>query len=955
MNMDNGNISSQKVWAKISSDHLASGGFTWLSVWQHGVDAALVAKRLFDDFLSPQQRRNIADACGSNEELAKKIIMFLCGAHDVGKIAPLFALGSRVNEQQKQFILNNMAETDLLNEELIAAHYDRQIVRHCFSGAYYLEQWLKDTKGIKRKPATQLTSLINGHHGEWRKVGFPAKQELGKEQNSGGTAWGTARSRFLDAISNFCGMTDDDWREIADCKIDVATQMLLSGLIVMSDWIASNTEFFPLLEDGNVASENEEEARVEEGFSQLSLPSIYTFDDILPEDRILPDRFGIPGATLNDMQTTVARLAQELADMVEPGLLVVQEEMGKGKTEAALIAAETLSQDHANGVLFALPTQATTNAMLPRFVDWISSLEPDLGFAMQHSAAKANRKYDEMRTRSKIDANEKDLPHINTWFEGSRKGILAPFALCTIDQVLMSALNCRFVSLKHLGIGTKTIIADEIHSSDLYMQCFLNKAIEWCAANGISMIMLSATLSKEQCYDMLESYYRGANGLGAGVRDATPFDKREISYPSISIATKSGIETYKIDRTDAPKCCGVRMCPGWDENKLVEEAYRKIAGGGTCGIVCNTVNTAQSIYQQVMNKKTDDMEVILLHSRYTAADRATAEAKLLNALGKKQTVGNGRPDKMIVVGTQVIEQSLDIDLDYMFSYLAPIDLILQRIGREHRHPVHNEGRPSELREPEIAIVGYDVHDGKVFVDRGASFVYDKILLLKTLSVLYDYNGKSIQMPNDIEHLMDMVYEADSTPTPIGDAEKWEKDITHAMNDFIEKKKTLELQANRFILGSPTNSNDLVSLAGSDETQKDDENASGVRLGISSAQAILLRECDGGVRFISAGDNDSKYLINDSFKASDIIDNVVPLPAGISGAYGDIDKDSGEKQSVVLDKLSAEHAEQYHLQAIAASSYAHRKKVLVIPAEGSLRVGTYLLSYDNNMGVIATKD
>lgn len=962
---------SKRIWAKISPDQSHSGSFAWLSVYQHAIDSMFVAEMLYKEFLSPKQREKLVGTFFGDEELSRKVVMFLCGIHDIGKITPLFALGSRVSGDQRSFLLDIMMDTGLVDDDLSSASYERQEIRHCFSGAYFLQEWLEQDRGIKKRIAKTLSTNVNGHHGEWKMVGCASRDILAGKLISGGKPWQEARAQLCESISSACGLSDDDWNVLSRVDVSTSNQMLLTGITIMADWIASNVEFFPLLSSGNIVGGYDgdvERERVEHGMRELSLPSSFDFSDQLASDDLLRERFGIHDAKLNDMQSLVFAISRELSDQNEPALIIIQEEMGKGKTEAALISAEIMSRERANGVLFALPTQATTNAMLPRFTGWVSSLGHDLGFAMQHSAAKANREYDAMRCRSQIDSNDGELPHINTWFEGSRKGILAPFALCTIDQVLMMALNCKFVALKHLGIGTKTIIIDEVHSSDGYMQCFLVRALEWLAACGVTVIMLSATLSKRECAEMLAAYHRGANPVDDDDEDweteSVSGDESETSseiierlgYPSISVATKAGLAIYPIERSDAPKTYKVRMCPGWNEEKIVEELYRKIGEGGIAGVVCNTVNAAQALYEAAKSKRTDeDVKIILLHSRYTAADRQKIESSLREKLGKDQIVGEGRPYKAIIIGTQVIEQSLDIDLDYMISYLAPIDLILQRIGREHRHPVHDALRPASLSEPEIAIVGYDVIDGQVKLDEGSKYVYESALLLRTLSVLSDIGGKQMRIPQDIEHMMEAVYDQDISVNAVGDAKKWEMELDRALTEYELDERDKQRKANRFILGKPDDADDMILLTCNDETQRDDETAAGVRLGISAAQAICLRdEGDGKARFTSSSDEHEPSWADD-FGIYDIIDNIAPLPPGISGAYGNADEESGIGYDVLLDEISREHIERYGLLSIAESSYAHGKKVLVFPKDGALRIGKYLVRYDSDEGIVVSKD
>lgn len=941
---------SSCFWAKISNEQKNGGSFYWLSVRQHALDTMFVAVRLLDEYLSQQQRDSITNTF-NDSILAHKIIMFLCSVHDVGKISPLFSIGSKLNEEQKNFV-NSKLDSDMLTPALTSYSYERQVVRHCFSGAFFLDEWLKDVKNVDDDIADALCVLVNGHHGEWRNIGRMTRRELNKEVISGGDSWKQARYRFLDEMAYITGIEDADWEKIDDVAFDVVSQIVLTGLVIMSDWISSNTDFFPLLENGNVESVEEQECRIEQGFAELSLPLSYDFADIIDETNILESHFGIANGALNDMQKMVFDISKQISERGKSALMIIQEEMGKGKTEAALIAAENISRNRSKGVLFALPTQATTNAMLPRFISWMSSLSPSLGFAMQHSNIRANQSYEEIRHKSKIDDNTTELPNVNNWFEGSRKGILAPFTLCTVDQILMLALNSKFVALKHLGIGTKTIIIDEIHSCDLYMECFLNKALEWLAASNVSVIILSATLSKRQCTDMLKAYERGTGLLGSSLPPSACSELNEISYPSISVATADGIDTHRIIRTDAPKQYEIDMEPGWDDERVIAEAYKEIENGGILAIICNTVGKLQALYDVAAKRKPDDVELISLHSRYTSKDRSTIEAVLVDSLGKKRTIENGRPNKALIIGTQVMEQSLDIDVDRMFSYLAPIDAILQRAGREHRHPVHNDGRSNSHKIPKMSIIGYNIKDGKISLNKGSSIVYGELLLLRTLSALTNYDKQTIKVPDDVESLMDIVY-SDVDIEPVGDPAEWEKMLAKAQEQYNKKRRTLELQANRFILNSPDNSGNLIKLINCEDVQQDTDYAGGVRAGLNTAQAILLLSDGNEIRFASG---DEAYDVSTRIKwaPQDIFDNTVPLPPNVSGVYDKKDELTGERQDMLLERTSQEHIEQYHLENIAASSYAYGKKILVLPYDGALRIGKYLIEY-GTQGLKVTKD
>ena len=230
------------------------------------------------------------------------------------------------------------------------------------------------------------------------------------------------------------------------------------------------------------------------------------------------------------------RAAVEVARSVEtPGLMIIEAPMGEGKTEAALAAAEILAaRTGRGGICVALPTMATTDAMFGRVHRWLERLPHEDGADVRsvflaHGKARLNEEFqglarssgrwvmsamgEDLReggssTRDKL-RNPPDSVVVSQWMQGRKKGMLANFVVCTVDQVLMGALEMKHLCLRQLALANKVVVIDECHAYDSYMRCYLNRVLEWLGAMGVPVVLLSATLPAQQRREMLTSYQRG--------------------------------------------------------------------------------------------------------------------------------------------------------------------------------------------------------------------------------------------------------------------------------------------------------------------------------------------------------------------------------------------------------------------------------------------------------------
>ena len=442
--------------------------------------------------------------------------------------------------------------------------------------------------------------------------------------------------------------------------------------------------------------------------------------------------------------------------------------------------AETLAARHGSqGVLIALPTQATTNAMFDRVAEWIEAQParpPEIGawaLTLGHGKARLNPAYAQMieefraferersrRTQRKSQIHDEhaeqrveDLCNsvVQELFLSAKRRLLSNFAVVTIDQLLMAALKRKHLMLAHVALSGKVVIIDEAHASDDFMNVYLDSALSWLGAYGVPVIVLSATLTAERRKAMIAAYAPQRREELA----ATSFDARH--YPLLTLVPKEGPisanqvvghnRSAQVSWTWQPTALG----------SLIASLKGSLSEGGCALVVRNTVLDAQETARAIEDA---GLPVLLAHAGYLAADRVEIDSELRSLFGES---GVNRPGLQVVVATQVVEQSLDVDFDFMVTDLAPMDLLIQRVGRLHRHA---RSRPEPLASPQVRILADMDSDDVPRPTRGSRAVYGDHLLLRTAAALIEH-GPTITTPDDISPLVQRAIGTD----PIG-PEAW---------------------------------------------------------------------------------------------------------------------------------------------------------------------------------------
>lgn len=654
----------------------------WLPLLTHLNDTQATIKYLYANYLS-QSQRNIIN-------LPLSLVGTLGFLHDFGKITPAFQLKQSrpYNEALDKVVLAKLGNLSLPSKLPLA---DKS--PHNITGAYLLR-------------STCFAGIVASHHGT-----TPTKRELLLQQvfksNYGDETWTNLRQEFL-AIG-LQDLTPQEKDMLYHTSLSQDQQILLLGLVMMADWLASNETYFPLIPIDDSYQDIDEKKRIKIGLSRWSKETKWHPQADFDINTYFRDHFDFkPHALQKEMLETIKAIKK-------PGLILIEAPMGTGKTETALTASEILSAKcHTNGIFYGLPTQATSNAMLPRLASWLTAEQGRHGLKLMHSKANSVKAYQDLDKNNNV--------FINRWYN-HKLGSLEHFTIGTIDQLLQMSLSQRHLAFKHLAFSGKTVIIDEVHTYDAYMQSYLQKTLKWLGEYHVPVIALSATLTHKIRQSLISSYLQKDVELPTN-----------LAYPLLTYTENSIVKQQSDFAKNQPKTVTIKSFTDDTPQQIAQEANELVNQGGICGIIVNSIARAQDIAKDVKAPK------ILLHSSFLAQDRSNIEEQILKTI-------KSRPKKLVIIGTQVLEQSLDLDFDVLITDAAPMDLLLQRIGRLWRH---NRKRANSFTKP----VCYVDTNSKSKAYQTDCFLYSNYLINHTVKLLPD----KIVLPTDIPILIEKTYQ-----------------------------------------------------------------------------------------------------------------------------------------------------------------------------------------------------
>lgn len=653
--------------------------------------------------------RQVLDHCVIVGRVAKELIgrmpsflrddLFLDGsaliaaAHDIGKVSPTFQkkIYSALT-QCNEGVMSGLKPFDVALEKKWGGHAG-------------VSQATADGLNVGRF----IPEILGQHHGFSPDLSkYKATSEV-----FGRRSWNTERECLLaEIINKLGGRAPMSWPVVNN---DLQSRVL-AGLTTVSDWIGSGSLFEDPEKEADKATINQ--AIDDAGYIQPRLKTGLCFQDIF---------------NFNAKDTQI----KLIESVVQPGVYVLEAPMGLGKTEAALYAAyQMLERQMATGIYFALPTQLTSDKIHERVNAFLKRILADDSPHKQALLVHGQAWLKEAAVS--FEMGEEANPG-GAWFSRGKRGILAPFAVGTIDQALMAVMNVKHGFVRTFGLAGKVVILDEVHSYDSYTGTILDVLVAALRRLHCTVIILSATLTKARRASLL------------GLLDNPPDSS---AYPLISaLPTQAEGLVLEIGVEALPDA--QVMLRQSNEMEALEEALRRADEGQLVLWIENTVKEAQECFRRLAARAYDmGMACGLLHSRFTKADRAKNEAIWVTHFGKEGLASRGRQGR-ILVGTQVLEQSLDIDADFLITRIAPTDMLLQRIGRLWRHS--ETIRPSSARR-EAWLLAPDLAQAEANPESafGATAkVYDPYVLCRSLAVWEKRN--QVSLPSQIRTLIEATY------------------------------------------------------------------------------------------------------------------------------------------------------------------------------------------------------
>lgn len=620
-----------------------------------------------------------------------------------------------------------------------------------------------------------FAKLAGAHHGS-------TPQDLRLQSGSmehilGNKEWENSRCNFLKKLHEDLNLGDMG-------NIPKDREAITLGAVILADWLSSSMDLpaDTLLPDQKSIRKVIENA----GLLPVSWKTKLPFHEIF-------------GFSPNPLQKACAGIAH-------PGsIIVIEAGMGSGKTEAALyLAHQLLAAKKANGLYFAMPTRLTSEKIYDRLNTFLSHTIPaaeNRNALLIHGEAWLNwilEQPSDSAENGAVNANP------DSWFQSAKRALLAPFAAGTVDQALLSIVNVRHSALRAFALAGKVVVFDECHSYDAYTGELIAVLIQSIRKWGGTVIILSATLTAEAKRKFLGETTSGHLSSCS-------------SYPLITIAEpEKPLEfiEFQPEKTDT-----VKIRHSGDDSAAMREALEHALRGEQVLWIENTVFGAQNIYKQLACGP-QGIEVGLIHSRFPAFLRREQESKWVDLLGKNGA-DNRRKHGRILVATQILEQSVDVDADFLITRLAPGDMLFQRIGRLWRHEKLNAVRPQQAKREMLLLIPEECSDPAEIQENARVLLpYDPYWMLRGCEIWKEMN--EVHIPDDIRPVLEKIYRDRPEESEI---------MAHLKQEMIRRREHKQCLAN-------------CSRGTADNAQSDE--FFGTRLSDDDeVRVLLLRKGNGG--------------------------------------------------------------------------------------------------------------
>ncbi|MGK2915909.1 MAG: CRISPR-associated helicase/endonuclease Cas3 [Porticoccaceae bacterium] len=673
-------------WGK--ADPAYAGERKWHPLVYHCLDVAAVAAVWWDACPALRRKFSAALACPPEQMQGLRAwILFFVSLHDLGKFDLRFQLKAPEALAAAWRTMEKGADHEIPQKEI--TRFDHGHAGMAWARQEYLA-WLARTDDDLSSWSRWESWLaaVTGHHGDYCPPlmegldGIEADDALIRHDRE-------ARQSFVVTLETLflhpAGLSLQDLPPV--CSLPA--RALLAGFCAVCDWVGSNTDVFKY-------------STLDPGLSDYYTRRLKKIrsEDLLTQFGLLARTHDYVGLAVLLNKDERPRGVQTEIDGLPaiPSLMLIEAPTGSGKTEAALAYAwRLLAMGVADSIVFALPTQATANAMLERVEAFATQAYGKSNVVLAHGKRQFNEGFQQLVERGQrltAQGREEAAVQCAAWLASSRKRVfLGQVGVCTVDQVLLSVLPVRHKFVRGFGLAKSVLIVDEVHAYDAYMHGLLGEVLKNQKACGGSAVLLSATLPARLRAKLLAAW--DSHGP-----DIAPYPALWHAIGGETLP-KTVMPAHQPPRREVGIEC-LRLADAFPDDALIDRIVAAGESGALVAVVVNLVDDAQRL-ARLLRERTQ-IEVDVFHARYRFVDRQNKEAAVLKHYDRDATRTAGR----ILVATQVVEQSLDLDFDWMVTQICPVDLLFQRLGRLHRHA--RQQRPRGYEVPRCTVLTVEGDD-----------------------------------------------------------------------------------------------------------------------------------------------------------------------------------------------------------------------------------------------------
>lgn len=793
----------------------------------HAVDTAVMMGALWQRYLSARQRVMLAAGWGLSEDETRTLLVWLGFLHDLAKVSPVF--------QQQEPDADILTGTEGYPATSEVTPYHDHGVHLALPDLIHRIHGLPLNGRPRRLVAEQLGQILGGHHGRY---GHPLTHYDGAltcpltvAPGLGREKWDEQRATMVRLAGDLFGIPT--W---PSARAAAPIAAVTTGLVSLADWLASQSWWLKARQrqhrtvrwaPGDWTAHRE--------MAERAAPRAISRAQLTPPTwRRGPLSFSamFPHLEGRDPYPLQRSIQDELPGLVDgPGMLLVTAAPGDGKTESALFAERVIGRSTGTqGLAVLLPTMATTDAMYRRLKRHAAhNCRGKTPVALLHSLAWLDAEYAPDDLTPSLD----NPALVNEWLRGPHRGLLTGIAVGTWDQAVRAVLPHKYMTLRWLGLSGKTVIIDEAHAYDAHGHALTVTLLEWLGHLAVPVVVLSATLTSTNATSLINAYRRGS---GHGELDTLTPTYPGWTYTDHASGATTNRGPYPSPRAHQLTVHTHRYAPTQTATPDSERTQRILdilaplhaspEDPGAALIVCNTVADAQATEEALTAAYKGSRTLVrILHARLPNHQRNGVSRRLERWIGPTRpahtspdgtwTPPNGtRPNRpIVVITTQVAEQSLDVDFDTVISDLAPLALLAQRAGRGHRHI---RPRPAYATKPNLHVLTPQPKAGTRIAPGYWGDVYDQSLLRRTRDHLATLPEPAvIQIPETLQQHVDAVYS--DLYTGGDDTRRWADDTAkQTMADLVAIRRN-RTDTNLHPLTNSTYSSELLTTRLGDPT------------------------------------------------------------------------------------------------------------------------------------------